>query len=937
MTQAPPPHASALAADPIGDDVHRVIVEAESAKAVGGGPAAAIAHYRCWIAEHPNDPGRHLVIYNLAAEWLRAGQAKDAARAFEHVCRIAPALVHGWLGQASAAERLGDLDRAIECWRTAVQIGSADAGPVQAVITALNHLGRVLEMREDLEGAQAALLQSLRLRPDQYEVLQHVIRNRQRQCEWPVWADLPHCDVTAAQLMQASSPMAMLGLADEPAMQLMAARGFVERSYRKWIDLHTGSVQALQTTPLKRERLRIGYASGDLCMHPVGLLLGGLFEQHDRSRFEIFVYCWSPEDGSAHRQRLKQAPEHFRRVDQMSDEALAEQIRQDGIDILIDLQGVSAGARPAVLAHRPAPVQISWLGLIGTSALPWLDYVIADDYCVSGQDSMFYTERVVRLPGGFQPGDRGRLATPAPSRASMGLPEDRFVFASFNNSYKHSPTTLDSWARILTRAPESVMWLLDDNPRATHNLLRELAARRVGRDRIVLAGRTWHGEYLGRMPVADLFLDAYPYNAGTTAADALWMGLPLLTRSGRTFIARMAGSLLNTAGLTELIAYSADEYEDKAVHWANSPDAYRALRARVMAARDQSPLFDDRRAARDLETAALMLWDDHLRRIAARSLSIDPGAPPTPAADASTPSALDHPGGPNTVVDRGPARPIFVADTLRTALPDSPRGWVVPHRWTRSLLIAHGIDPNRIDVVLPAAIREGSSDSDPRVERRMHARKRLGIGANDLVLINLDGSSRLAGTDLLLRALADLHRLGWPRVHLLIRPGQGSQARSIEQLLQDIAAAGATLADTVLDALIALPSVLNDDYRSTVFNLADAYISPHRALPTDLLLLDAAVHGLPVLASQGGVAAELIEAGAARSLPATLEQIRDSDGRDHRYLEPDYAALLGQLIEWLQGPLPAGLSPDQGRALVASRATPSGHWMTAAIREAGLL
>jgi predicted O-linked N-acetylglucosamine transferase (SPINDLY family) len=939
MTQAPPPHAPTPAADPTGDDVHRVIVEAEAAKASGGGSAAAIAHYQRWIAEHPNDPGRHLVIYNLAAEWLRAGRPEDAARAFEHVCRIAPALVHGWLGQASAAERLGELDRAIQCWRTALRVGSADDGPVQPVITALNHLGRVLEMREDLEGAQDALLQSLRLRPDQYDVLQHVIRNRQRQCEWPVWADLPQTEVTAAQLMQASSPMAMLGLADDPAMQLMAARGFVERSYRKWIDLHQSSVQALRAAPHRRERLRIGYASGDLCMHPVGLLLGGLLEQHDRSRFEIFVYCWSPEDGSAHRQRLKQAPEHFRRVDALSDEALAELIRQDGIDLLIDLQGVSAGARPGVLARRPAPVQVSWLGLIGTSALPWLDYVIADDYCVRGEDALFYTERVVRLPGGFQPGDRGRFATPTPSRASLGLPDDRFVFASFNNSYKHSPTTLDSWSRILKRAPESVLWLLDDNPRATQNLLRELATRGVGRDRIVLAGRTWHGEYLGRMPAADLFLDAYPYNAGTTAADALWMGLPLLTRSGRTFIARMAGSLLNTAGLNELIAHSAQEYEDKAVHWAQSPEAYRTLRARVQAARDQSPLFDDRRAARDLEAAALALWDTHLQGIHSRRLSIELGSAaashrPALGPDVASPDERTHEAQAD---DPAQPRIVLASDTLPPNLPVAPRRLRVPHRWTRSLLMGQGIDPARIDLVPPAARRPLLPRSDDRLERRAHVRARLGISADDRVLINLDGAGRLAGTDLLLRALADLHRLGWPRVHLLIRPGPGDQARSIEQALQDLHAAGTPVPDTVIGALIAVPALLQDDDHSRLLNLADLYVSPHRALPTDLPLLDAALEGLPVLATQGGVADELIEAGAAHGLTATLEQVRDSDGRERRYLEPDYGVLLGQLMEWLQGRPLTGLARASGQALFDARQTDAGQQMSAAAREAGLL
>jgi predicted O-linked N-acetylglucosamine transferase (SPINDLY family) len=987
----------------VGEAVHRVIVEAESLRSSGGGSEAAIALYFRWVELNPRDPGRHLVIYNLAAECLRAGQNEEALRWLEHVCALAPRFVHGWLGRASALERLGRLDEAVESWRSAVANGTGEGLPAQPVISALNHIGRVLEMREDLEGAQRALLQSLRLRPDQYDVLQHVVRNRQRQCEWPVWADLHDCGVSAAQLMQATSPMAMLGLADDPAMQLMAARSFAERSYRKLIDLYQAHAQAARPRPPVHQRLRIAYASGDLCMHPVGLLLGGLFETHDRSRFEVFVYCWSPEDESPQRHRLKQAPEHFRRVDQLGDEELADLIRSDEIDILIDLQGVSAGARPGVFARRPAPIQISWLGLIGTSALPWLDYVIADDFCIPEASELFYTEKVLRLPSGFQPGDRGRIVAPVATRASVGLPDDAFVFASFNNSYKHSPSMLDCWAAILGQSPRGLLWLLDDNPRSTRHLLAELATRGVDRSRIVLASRSWHGEYLARLALADLFLDNHPYNAGTTAADALWMGLPLLTLAGRTFIARMAASLLKTAGLTELIAESPHDYVRRAVHLANDHQAYATLRHKVADAREQSPLFEPTRASRDVEQLCERVWQQYLQHGLVRSVDIpapiqtasaitrqdpaitrqDPAVSGTSAHDASTGGAVSPKAGalrvqvqstqgandagsliaqhlvaqwqssndvdPEIVYRAAEAEQVHTGDrgailftspqtaaqvpttasraimmvtdgiTPGLAAPSSNDDRIIVcNSWTRDLLIAEGCHPSRIAVIHTGPMSTeagGLSDGARRT-----ARRQLGIGDADLVLINLEGAAWRSGTDLLVRALADLHRLGWTSVRLLLYTGQQPGSRPVEHFLQHIAEQSREpLADTLVDAIIALPDRLAAPHRRTLLGIADLYVSPHRGICTDLLALEALLNGRPVVGTAQGALAELLSCGAVHGLPGQAQRVNAADGRRLHYTEPDYHYLLETLINHLQGQAITAPSPTLIRQLEQTR------------------
>jgi len=248
--------------------------------------------------------------------------------------------------------------------------------------------------------------------------------------------------------------------------------------------------------------------------------------------------------------------------------------------------------------------------LIGTSGLPWIDYAITDRWCVSEDDERFYSEKVIALPTVFQPGDRGRMANPTPTREAIGLPTDKFIFASFNNSYKLDPAMFAVWMRILHRVPNSVLWLLDDNPVATANLLQAAASHGLPRDRIILAPRTSHAEYLARMPLADLFLDNHPYNAGATAADALWVGLPLLTMAGRTFISRMAASLVRTAGLPDFVVHSLADFEEKAVALAANPAALTAARSILIAGRTQSPLFDAARFAAELEDHLLKAWSE---------------------------------------------------------------------------------------------------------------------------------------------------------------------------------------------------------------------------------------------------------------------------------------------------------------------------------------
>ncbi len=523
-----------------------------------------------------------------------AGDDTGAESAYRRSIEIYPAFLQPRLNLGMLYERLGKPEQALTEWRWVADHGDAtapDSKPL--VVMALNHLGRLLETRKQFADASHYLSRSLHLDPQQPDVIHHWVHLRQKQCIWPVYMDMH--GVTAAQMVDATSALAMLSITDDPAVQLNAARRYAAKKVR------TDAPVLCNPKAYEHRRLRIGYASSDFCLHPVSMLMAELFEQHSHEDFEIYAYCWSPEDGSALRQRVIGAMDQFHRIHGLTDEAAAQLIRSHEIDVLIDLQGQTAGARPNMLALRPAPIQITYLGLPATTGLPSIDYVIADRFLIPEHVAPLYSEKPLYMPDIYQVSDRQRKVGPTPTRAECGLPDDAFVFCSLNNNYKYTPDVFDVWMRILQRTPNSVLWLLSDNPWAQENIRKEAAARGVDGSRLLFADRVSPENYLARYACADLFLDTFPFNAGTTANDALWVGLPILTLCGRAFAARMAGALLTAAGLPELITYTLQDYEDKAVALATDAGACARLREQLRGVRESGALFDTARFARNLE------------------------------------------------------------------------------------------------------------------------------------------------------------------------------------------------------------------------------------------------------------------------------------------------------------------------------------------------
>jgi predicted O-linked N-acetylglucosamine transferase (SPINDLY family) len=363
----------------------------------------------------------------------------------------------------------------------------------------------------------------------------------------------------------------------------------------------------------EKNRLRIGYVSYDLVKdHPVAHVIPQVIELHDRTRVEIFVYSMGRDDGSAIRQRLAGACEHFVDIGPLGVESSAARIAQDDIDILVDLQGWTKGGRPAALARRVAPIQANWIGYAGTMGLQRLaDYLIADPIVIPDEHADFFVERIARLPHCYLPMDATQVIADAPSRAEAGLPEDAFVFCSMNNRYKFNPQVFDVWCRLLSQIPGSCLWLTHPSGQAADNLVREAAARGVSAERIVFAPyAASRADHLARLQLADVALDPSPYNSHSSGIDTLWAGVPMVTLLGETFAGRVGASLVTAAGLPECVTHSWDEYLGLCVDLYNNPQRLQELRARLVAGRRTAPLFDMNLFVRSLEDLYFSMWEE---------------------------------------------------------------------------------------------------------------------------------------------------------------------------------------------------------------------------------------------------------------------------------------------------------------------------------------
>lgn len=518
---------------------------------------------------YPPDAPRDFDFHNAHGNALfQAKRLQDAVGVFFQALalQIDAALVHYRLGLTF--KDLAMTREATECFRTAI---SLDDGTVRALALSL----LVFEGRQT--------------------------------CDWRQVDDdtaqlLATLDATSDSSGQLLSPFALLAVDATPAQQrrigALRVKGLA------------GAIKPLPAPgPRKPGPIRIGYLSCDFHQHATSVLMAELLERRDSARFEVYLYSHSVDDGSAIGQRVRAACEHFVDVTHASNAEIARRMRADDIDIAIDLKGHTRGSRFELLAYRPARVQAAYLGYPATTGAEFIDYMIGDPVVTPLAHAANYSEHIAQLPHSYQPNDRQRALPPAPSRASLGLPDDAAVLCCFNQVYKISPHMLDLWAAILAQAPRAVLWMLAWNPHAQANLTRELQARGVGPERVFWAPKQNLAQHIARLRAADLFLDTWPCNAHTTASEALWAGVPVLTVPGPTFASRVAASLVAACGLPDLAAPDEASYIALAAALANEPATLAGLKQHLESQRLALPLFDTDRYVRDYEALLVRMFE----------------------------------------------------------------------------------------------------------------------------------------------------------------------------------------------------------------------------------------------------------------------------------------------------------------------------------------
>jgi protein O-GlcNAc transferase len=603
----------------------------------------ALAEYDRALGLAPGDPE---VLYNRGLALMELGRYAEALGAYDAILAALPNDAEALCNRGNALYRLHRPAEAVAGYTSALRLRPGEAGTHYNLGQALRELGRLDEALaaydralaiqpdyrdalysrgetlEDLrryEDAAATFERLLTLAPAHDYAIGELLFARLASCDWADFDRLTErVGKAVAAGKRAAMPFAFLAMSGSPEAQRRCAATYAA-------DTAVPSPALWRGERYRHDKIRVAYLSGDFREHPLAQVMVGTFEGHDSSRFETTALSFGPNTGDALRVRLEKAFDRFIDVEQMADRRVTTLIRELETDVVVDLQGFTYGSRPGILAARPAPVQVNHFGYAATMAAGHIDYIVADRTVVPDDQRAFYAEKIAYLPDTYWPGDdKYRIAEKTPTRAELGLPKSGFVFCSFNNSHKITPDIFDSWMRLLREVEGSVLWLLAGNPAAVRNLRREAAERGVDPDRLVFAPFAPLEDYLARQSLADLFLDTLPYNAHTTAFYALWAGLPVVSRPGLSFAARVAASLLKAIGLPELIASTPTDYEALALSLARNPDRLAAIRTKLAANRATHPLFDTARFTRHLECAFEIMWERAERGEPPEDFAVEP-------------------------------------------------------------------------------------------------------------------------------------------------------------------------------------------------------------------------------------------------------------------------------------------------------------------------
>jgi predicted O-linked N-acetylglucosamine transferase (SPINDLY family) len=578
----------------------------------------AIHCYRQILKTYPQDTDtREALCFALSKSGNQqqiAGLYAKAEACYIEACKLKPNDASLYYNLGNAQRELGKPKEAESSYRKSLIFLPNDADTY-------NNLGNVLRELGQLDEAIENYQLALNLNPELYHAKVHLVHQKQHICDWQDLEDeiqqIRHW--VKSQPRAQISPFAFLAMpGTTPDEQKLCASQWVANRYASLIKLRESlNFKHHQTG----ERLRIGYLSADFRLHPLASLITEMIELHDQHTIESFAYSYGINDNSHERRRLSEAVDHFVDIRSLSQKEAAEKIHSDQIDILVDLTGFTQNSRTSLVALKPAPINISWLGFPGTMGYlegsPLFDYLISDGF-ITPRTSTDYAEQLALLPSCYQPNDTMRALNPMAdeiNRKKAGLPDNTFVFCCFNQSFKILPEVFDVWIRLLKSLPSSVLWLLESNVQSKSNLRREASARGVDANRLIFAPRLPMPQHLARHALADLFLDTMPYNAHTTASDALWMGLPVLTCSGESFASRVAGSLLHAVELPELVTSNLSKYEQKAIRLATHPEELNAVRQKLGKQNKALPLFNTKIFTRDIEQLYQTIWLNYQKNI----------------------------------------------------------------------------------------------------------------------------------------------------------------------------------------------------------------------------------------------------------------------------------------------------------------------------------
>ncbi|MFZ3018961.1 MAG: tetratricopeptide repeat protein [Gallionella sp.] len=570
-------------------------------------------------------PDNAVALYSLALIFLNAGRHSDALPLTARGVQTNPTFAPLWFIHGAVQQALGDKNGALQSYDTALQVKPdylevlTNSGVLlrnmmrhkeslerfQRVLaidpnhqTALANSGILLTEFKQSQPAIGMFARLLMLNPDYDYGLGLLAYERLHICDWTDFAATSQRIIDGIRAgKRTCKTLALMAMSDSASDHYQAAQLFSSHY------CPPSATKLWNGERYRHDKIRLAYISPDLREHPVGHLTAGIFEHHDKSRFETIAISLGIDDGSRLRSRMLKAFDRFIDVREMGSLQIAQMLREMEIDILVDLGGYTSDTRTDVLSFRPAPVQVNYLGYPGTMGVEYYDYIVADRFVISDEQMQFYSEKVAYLPDTYLPTDASvQISENTPTRAECGLPDEGFVFCAFCHDYKINPPTFDVWMRLLAQVPGSVLWLVSRNEISQHNLRKEAELRGVAAERLIFAQRVPLVEdHLARYRQANLFLDTHPYNGHTTTADALMAGLPVLTYMGSAFPSRVAGSLLHAVGMAELVTYSLQEYEAKAMQLASNPAALAEIKARLVANKAQSPLFDTKEFCRNLE------------------------------------------------------------------------------------------------------------------------------------------------------------------------------------------------------------------------------------------------------------------------------------------------------------------------------------------------